>query len=156
VAVKTISPDLILEASRSILLVDWPSTAVPRALLAARFTVFGYSPTGYSKAEVLPDVPVEDNLAGVFPPRSAGEAGYLVFRRLNGRPSSADIVCVYRPAEELPGILADHVLPLGARAVWFLRPVTSAEERRLLTESNLDFVENADIAELARSGRRPT
>jgi hypothetical protein len=42
------SPRELLEKARTVLLVDWPSTAVPRALLEARLAVFGFSPGGYS------------------------------------------------------------------------------------------------------------
>jgi len=133
--------------------VDWPSTSVPRALISAGFTVLGYSPGRYSKAEVVLQRPEDDESVKVFPPKH-DETGYLVFRRLDGWPSTADIICVYRPAEELPGILADHGRTLGAKAVWLQRPATSAQERVLVEEHGLIFVEDCDIAETARTLRK--
>lgn len=148
-------PRHILEAARTILLVDWPSPAVPRALLEAGFTVFGYSPRCYSKAEIAPNPPSDADSGSVFAPKDQGEQGYLVFRRLDGRPPGADIVSVYRPPEELPGIIADHVLPLRAKVIWLQRPITSSEEQAIAEEHGLTLIENHDIVELARTLHRP-
>ena len=148
-------PRLVLETARTILLVDWPSPSVPRALLEAGFTVFGYSPGRYSKAEIALNPPKDVDSGSVFPPKDQGEKGYLVFRRLNGRPSGADIVGGYRPAEEMPGIIADHVLPLRAKVIWLQRPVASSEERTIAEKHGLVLIEDCDIVELARTLRRP-
>ncbi|HEX4644894.1 MAG TPA: CoA-binding protein [Verrucomicrobiae bacterium] len=144
------NPQQVLETARTILLVDWPSPAVPRALLEAGFTVFSYSPGRYSKAEIAPSPPSDVDSGGVFPPKEQSEKGYLVFRRLGGQPSSADLVSVYRSAEEMPGIIADHVLPLRARVIWLQRPVSS-EDRTLAEKHGLVLIEGCDIAELART-----
>jgi hypothetical protein len=142
-------PAQILEAAKSILLVDWPTTGVPRALVDAGFTVFGHSPSGYKQATIETDRPPHLGPRSVFPPKDAGETGFLVFRSLDAPPSSVDIVNVYRPAEEIAGIFASLVIPLGARALWLHPPVTSADGQRMAVQRGLHFVEGVDIVELA-------
>src|SRR5262249_8165390 len=80
----------ILKSSSSVLLVDWISTKVPRSLLEAGFRVYGSSPGGYSKAELLPEAPQDEHLS-VFPPEDQ-QSGFLVFRRLAAAPTDVDIV----------------------------------------------------------------
>ena len=147
-------PKHILETSRSILLVDWPNTSIPRSLLEAGFSVFGYSPHHYSRAEIVPDPPKNANSNGVFPPKNENEKGWLIFHRLDERPPDVDVVCIYRPANELQGIITDHVLPLRAKAVWLLRPGASTEEKTMVEKHNLIFIENDDILSIARSVAR--
>jgi predicted CoA-binding protein len=148
-------PESILRSAESVLLVDWPSTKVPRALIEAGLTVFGYAPHHYSKGELVSGPPSTTDLSEVFPPEAGEDKGFLVFHRLASGPAKVDIVSVYRPAAELPGIIEAQALPLGATAVWLQRPVASAEERRLVQKHGLKLVENCDIAETARGlGRR--
>src|SRR5262245_57742983 len=120
-------PKQILEAAQAILLVDWPNPGVPRALLRAGFTVFSYSPGRYSTAEVVAELPRDVDRENVFPPGNEHDRGYLVFRPLAGRPDAVDIVNVYRPVEELPWIVLNHVLPLGAKTLWLQSPAPSGE-----------------------------
>jgi predicted CoA-binding protein len=117
--------------------------------------VYGASPGRYSSAELLDAPPEKGEAASVFPPESEGETSFLVFRRLDAAPPSVDVVAVYRPAEEIPGIIAAQVLPLGARILWLQPPITSAEARRTAADRGLRFVEGVDIATTARqlSGR---
>jgi hypothetical protein len=109
-------PRQILESSATILLVDWPNTGVPRALLRAGLTVFGYSPNRFSLAQVVAHRPDDLEANRIFPPERTGEEGYLVFRPLDARPLHIDLVNTYRPAIELPAIVENLVLPLGAKA----------------------------------------
>ncbi len=139
-------PTQILKSAKSILLVDWPDPGVPRALLNAGFTVFGFSPGGYSLAKLLPDAPAGQNN---FPPRNAGEKGYLVFEKLGGVPANVDIVNVYRPEEEHAGIIEKHVLSLHAKVLWLHPPVTSALTAAVAGENDLIFIEGLNIAEIA-------
>ncbi|HVZ38065.1 MAG TPA: CoA-binding protein [Candidatus Kapabacteria bacterium] len=142
----------ILGSSRNILLVDWPNAGVPRALLEAGHNVFGYSPHRYTVAELSTERPGrEADVVGMIPSPGAPDAGWLVFRALEGRPASVDVVAVYRPEAELPGIIAEHALPLGARVLWLQRPAASDEERAMIEEQGLLFVEYPDMAEAARS-----
>ncbi len=126
----------ILKAAKTILLVDWPSPGVPRALVDAGFTVYGYSPNRYSVAELI------DDGTGIKK---------MVFKKLDSHPDSVGIVNVFRPEEELKGIIENHVLPLGAKTLWLHPPVTSAWARNYAAEHGVAFVEGIDIAEIART-----
>jgi len=113
----------------------------------AGFSVFGFSPGGYSAAKIVVERPQRVD-GGVFPP-AQGETGYLVFRKLDAPPSHVDIVNAYRPAAELLGIIEQHALPLGAK-VLLQPPMTSADARRAAAEHGLLFVEGTDIAAVTR------
>ncbi|SRR6266498_1914250 len=146
------NPAQILETAKTILLVDWPNQSVPRILLNAGFTVFGFSPGRYSLAEVVAEYPHDMNQKDdVFAPKNENDRDYLVFRRLDARPESVDIVNVYRPEEELAEIIENNVLPLNAKTLWLQPPVTSAKAKSIAEEHGLVFVEGNDIAEIARS-----
>jgi len=149
-------PKQILQSSKTILLVDWPNTSVPRTLLEAGFIVFGYSPYHYSMAEIVLNLPKDIDANSIFPPKNETEKGYLVFRRLDNQPQSIDIVSVYRPAGELPAILSDLVLPLDAKVVWLQRPMASVEEKNMVEKYNLVFIEGDDMTVTARALERHT
>lgn len=143
------TPQQILEQARTVLLVDWPSPAVPRALLEARLAVFGFAPGGYSRAELAAQPPApRDGLVSFSPERD--EVGHLVFHHLDRRPEQVDIVYVHRPAGELPGILLTHAVPLHAAALWLQPPLRFADARWLAESSGPAIVEDSDIVELAR------
>ncbi len=137
-------PNQILRSARRILLVDWANLGVPRALVEAGFTVFCASPGRYSVVEVVPEPPEGIDSADVFPPQE-GEDGYLVFRRLDDRPSCVDIVNVYRPEKDHAGIVASQVFPPGAKVLWRQPSVGSGTARQLAVEHGLDLVEGIDI-----------
>jgi predicted CoA-binding protein len=143
-------PEDLLRSARIILLVDWPSVAVPRALLAAGFHVFGSSPTGYSRAELVPEPPGDADGVRVFAPEPPAERDYLVFRRIAEAPPRVDIVSVFRPAEELPGIVAQRVVPLHAGVLWLHPPIASPDAATLATQHGFKLVEGRDIAAVAR------
>jgi predicted CoA-binding protein len=145
-----IAPLSILQASKNILLVDWPNPGLPRTLLNAGFNVFGFSPNGYTQAGIVPVSPGNLDAGNFFPPVGEGESGYLLFRQLTGRPPAVDIVHVYRPEQELPGIFMNQVLPLAAKTLWLHPPAVSAEARSLAEGHGLNFVENFSIEEVAR------
>jgi hypothetical protein len=150
-----LTPLHILQAAQNILLVDWPNRSLPRALLNAGFTVFTYSPGRYSKAELVSEPPAGVDPGNIFPPDTERESGYLLFTRLSGNPPAIDIVHAFRPAQELPGIIKDQVLPLAATTLWLHPPIVSAEARALAEGYGLSFVENHDIMEVASGlGRR--
>src|SRR5438034_1166753 len=52
-------PVRLLQSAEAILLVDWPNPGVPRALVESGRAVFGYSPSGYSKAEIVEAPPAD-------------------------------------------------------------------------------------------------
>jgi predicted CoA-binding protein len=122
----------ILKAAKTILLVDWPNPDVPKSLLNAGFTVFGYSPGKYSAIGQTDD-------------------GELVFSQLSEQPVSVDIVNVYRPEAEHKAIIVNHVLPLNAKVLWLHPPVTPPTTAAIAKERGLIFIEGIDIAEVAKS-----
>jgi predicted CoA-binding protein len=149
--VEVIDTEKILRRSSRVLLVDWPSTAVPRTLLNTGFEIFGVSPSGYSRAQLLSDPPEAGDTRSVFPPEQANESGYLVFQKLEKPPERVDIVHAFRPAAELEKIFETQVVPLGATALWLQPPVTSEEASRLAAERGVDFVEGVDIVQTIRA-----
>jgi hypothetical protein len=142
-------PQQILKSAKNILLIDWPDPGVPRALLNAGFTVYGYSPNGYSKALVVEDLPHGFDEKNSFSARNKEEKGYLIFQKLDYSPESIDIVNVYRPEEELPEIIDKRVLPSGAKVLWLHPPVTSARAKEIAAENGIIFIEGVNIAEIA-------
>ena len=142
-------PQQTLKNAKSILLIDWPNPGVPRALLNAGFIVFGYSPNGYSVARLVDDLPQGFDEKNSFSPRNTEEKGYLIFQKLDYSPDAIDIVNVYRPEEELPGIIKMRVLPSGAKILWLHPPVISVKARDIAAENGITFIEGVDIAEVA-------
>ena len=142
-------PKQILRSAKSILLVDWASTTIPRTLVEAGFTVFCASPGRYSVVELVSKPPEGIDSNDIVPP-TQNENRYLVFRRLNDRPSHVDIVNVYRPENEHEGIVANYVAPLGARVLWLQPSIGSGVARRLSLEHGVDLVEGVDIAGAVR------
>jgi len=67
---------------------------------------------------------------------------------------TVDILNVYRPADELPG-LARLALQLGATALWLQPGATSREARAIAGAGGVAFIEDADIADAVRSARMP-
>ena len=128
----TINPTEILQAARSILLIDWPNIDVPGILVRQGFTVYCYSPDKYTTAEISPK---ED---------------HLIFRGLDVAPDQVDIVNIYRPEQEHAAILAKHVLPLGGKVVWLQPPIVSRKTRSLAADYGLAFVEGISISEVVR------
>jgi predicted CoA-binding protein len=141
-------PKQILAAAKRILLVDWPGKSVPRTLIANGYSVFGASPGKYTEASVVADRPPESDDAYIFS-KDETETGYLVFRRLDSPPTDIDIVNVFRPENELAGIIERIVLPSGAKVLWLHPPNTSAIAGELAKANGLDFVQGVNIAEVA-------
>jgi predicted CoA-binding protein len=142
-------PAQTLKNAAKILLVDWPDPHVPAALLQAGFTVFGYSPGSYSVARLVANQPDAMEGQSIFPVQNGDEKTYVVFQKLADRPDSVDIVNVYRPEEELAGIITNHVLPLKAKVLWLHPPATSVWARDFAAEHGLIFIEGTNIAEIA-------
>jgi hypothetical protein len=144
----------VLDKARSVLLVDWPSPAVPRTLLEAGLVVYGFSPGGYSRAELAAEPPPpRDGVRSV--PSETGELRHLVFRRLDRRPDQVDLVYVYRPAAELYGILVTHAVPLGATALWLHPPLSAAEGHLFARAGGPEIIEGCDIVAMIRALRSP-
>ncbi|MEV0071696.1 MULTISPECIES: CoA-binding protein [unclassified Amycolatopsis] len=67
--------------------------------------------------------------------------GEKVYRSLKDIPEPVDLVDVFRPAAEAPGIAADAVA-IGAKALWLQQGIVSAEAKRIAEEGGLEYVEN--------------
>ncbi|HEY2823961.1 MAG TPA: CoA-binding protein [Gemmatimonadales bacterium] len=138
-------PGAILKSARTVLLVDWPNSGVPRALLSAGLAVYGSSPAGYSRAELTTKRPAEAEGVNIVPL----DGGFLVFARLKEAPASVDIVSAFRPAGEMPGIVAAKVLPLRAKTLWLHPTIASPESAALARHHGFQIVEGVDIGAAA-------
>lgn len=67
--------------------------------------------------------------------------GQRVYRSLRDIPEPVDLVDVFRPAEEAPGIARDAV-DMGARALWLQQGIVSPEARAIARAAGLDYVED--------------
>ncbi|HET6704155.1 CoA-binding protein [Amycolatopsis sp.] len=67
--------------------------------------------------------------------------GEKVYRSLKDIPEPVDLVDVFRPSPEAPGIAADAV-EIGAKALWLQQGIVSAEARRIAEEGGLSYVED--------------
>jgi predicted CoA-binding protein len=56
------------------------------------------------------------------------------------------IVNVFRPENEHEGIVANYVVPLGAKVLWLQPSIGSDSARRLSLEQGFELVEGIDIA----------
>ncbi|HXB44825.1 MAG TPA: CoA-binding protein [Puia sp.] len=139
----------ILKEARGILLIDWPSQAVPRGLLNAGLTVFCFSPNQYSKAglESAGNQNVEGNR--VLLPAAGAESMNLVFTKIESITEPIDIVHIYRPEAEHAKIIIDHVLPLHAKVLWLQPPITSLKTRDLAKQYGITYIEEVDITDTA-------
>jgi predicted CoA-binding protein len=125
------NPGLILSHAKSILLVDWPNPGLPRTLLKAGYKVFGYSPGNYSSISL------------------ESGSGELIFAKLPDGPGHVDIVNVFRPEDEHAAIIATHVFPLKAKALWLHPPVISAKTALFAKQNRLNFIEGISITDVA-------
>jgi uncharacterized protein len=69
----------------------------------------------------------------------AGEPAHASLADIDG---PIDVVEVFRPADEAPGIARDAVAA-GAKALWLQEGITSDEARRIAEEAGLDYIEDA-------------
>ncbi|TVT54987.1 CoA-binding protein [Amycolatopsis cynarae] len=104
--------------------------AVPKSMQAAGF-------------RIIPVHPSADELLGE-----------RVYRSLTDIPEPVDLVDVFRPAAEAPGI-AHQAVEIGARSLWLQEGIVSPEARRIAMEAGLDYVEDECIS-VVRSLRNIT
>ncbi|WP_431922579.1 CoA-binding protein [Amycolatopsis tucumanensis] len=95
--------------------------SVPAAMQAAGF-------------RVIPVHPSADELLGE-----------KVYRSLADIPEPVDIVDVFRPAREAPGV-AEQAVAIGAKTLWLQQGIVSAEARRIAESGGLTYVEDRCIA----------
>ncbi|MFI2364592.1 CoA-binding protein [Promicromonospora sp. NPDC019610] len=101
---------------------DKPSVAVAQVLLDAGYDVIPVHPTA---AEIL---------------------GRRAYPTLADIPVPVDIVDVFRPAHEAPGI-AHQAAEIGAGTLWLQLGITSDEARTTAQNAGLRFVEDTCIGE---------
>lgn len=140
----------MLQQANRIVLVDWPSRDVPDTLVRCGYSVVvknGPGPDDYA-AQVMADGKVTD--------------------RPVGRPTQADLIYAFRPAGELPQIVALAV-QTGASTVWrqsgrrndgaadptgcWVPEQAAQQERRIVESAGLAYVHHAYIADIARALR---
>jgi uncharacterized protein len=130
----------------------------PQAILrrAGTIAVVGCSTRPYKAAHRIPRtlqqlgwriVPVH--------PRAEEILGETAYRRLGDIPEPVDLVDVFRPPAEAPGV-ARQAVAIGAKALWLQLGIRSAEARRIAEDAGLDYVEDDCTGALAlRWGLRP-
>ncbi|HEX6540066.1 MAG TPA: CoA-binding protein [Candidatus Dormibacteraeota bacterium] len=133
----------------SVLLVDWPSQDVPRALLGAGFAVLSANlEAGTASAyDVLdPDAPAAParGLEIIAPDRD-GDAP-LVIRRLPAMPSRVGVVALFRPEAEHTEITR-RAINLRATAIWVQRGRLSGEARRLADRAGIAVIDDVRLAD---------
>lgn len=126
----------LLESSRTIAVVglstdpEKPSRKVAETLVAAGYDVFPVHP---SAPEIL---------------------GRKAYASLSDIPVAVDIVDVFRPAGEAPG-LAEQAVSIGAKTLWLQLDIMSEQARATATDAGLQFLENICIGETTvRLGNR--
>ena len=149
-------PREVLAQASVVALVDWPRTDVPRTLVRAGFGVYSLNrlrgtAASYAWYPSREELPEEDDLTVLDATEETD--GYLVCRPA-ASPETVDILIVYRPAGELPG-LARLAIQLGARALWLEPGSVSPEARDIAEGGGLAFIEGVDIAEAVRSAGMP-
>jgi predicted enzyme related to lactoylglutathione lyase/predicted CoA-binding protein len=130
-------------------LIDWPFTNLPYNLVKAGYTVFSYSPDKYSEAKLTKTEPLNTDGLAIFPIKDGDEEVYLSFEKIDCTLGNVDVVNVFRPENELAGIVEKHILPLNAKVLWLHPPLTSELARGLAAQHCLDFVQGVNIAEVA-------
>lgn len=67
--------------------------------------------------------------------------GERVYRSLLDVPDEVDLVDVFRPSEEAPGI-ARQAVAVGAKALWLQLDLKSDEARHIAESAGLEYVED--------------
>lgn len=110
---------------------DKPSHNIPALLIDAGYTVIPVHP---SAAEIL---------------------GRRAYPNLAEIPVPVDIVDVFRPAADAPGI-AEQAIAIGAETLWLQLGIASPEAAKLATAAGLEFIEDRCIGEtVQRLGVHP-
>jgi predicted CoA-binding protein len=74
--------------------------------------------------------------------------GERVYRSLLEVPDKIDLVDVFRPAADAPGI-ARQAAAIGAKALWLQEDIRSDEARRIAEEAGMEYVEDECTAVVA-------
>ncbi len=74
-------------------------------------------------------------------PNADEVAGLKSYPSLDAVPGPIDVVNVFRPASEAPGIAVDAA-KVGAKALWLQKGIVSDEARQVAEAAGMAFVEN--------------
>ena len=133
----------LLEAAKTIELIDWPNQEVPATLIRAGYRVLGHEPDGFKTYVIVDDEPT-----GRLFPLDGG--GFLTSTPLDALPDGIEIVNTYRPAEEQEEI-ARGAIAIGAQVLWIQPGESTSDQARAIAESaGLVFVDGVDIAQAVR------
>src|SRR5689334_1651921 len=136
-------PIEVLRSARHVVVQDFPSQDVPDTLARAGLIVTIYG--GPAADDVT-----QSELVG----------GSVAHRHPGRYPESADLLCTYRPLDELDAIIAE-ARRLGARTVWrqYAPGMDAALDpnadtwRHRITQAGLDYVDTPQITEAAQALR---
>lgn len=117
------SPNEVLERTRTIAVVG--ASRDPNK--AAGSVPAGLQRRGF---RIIPVNPYADTLFGE-----------RVYRSLLDVPEPVDLVDVFRPSDEAPGI-AKQAVAIGAKAFWLQLDLRSEEARRIAESAGLDYIED--------------
>ncbi len=102
--------------------------------------VVGASPDPAKRANVIPAYLQEQGYR-IIPvnPRYEEVLGEKAYPTLLDIPEHVDVVDVFRPADEAPGI-AQQAVAIGADVLWLQLGIVSEEAGRIAADGGLDFV----------------
>lgn len=134
----------------TVLLVDWPSQDVPRALLAEGFEVVSANfaagtASAYSLAGADGEASSPDGQGETPAPDREGDAALLI-RRLEATPQRVDVLAVFRPQDEHARAVR-NAMDLGVRVVWVQRGTLSDEAREMAAGAGIAVIEDVSMAD---------
>jgi hypothetical protein len=102
--------------------------------------VVGASPDPAKRAHVVPAYLQEQGYR-IIPvnPNHEEVLGEIAYPTLLDIPEPVDVVDVFRPADEAPGI-AENAVSIGANVLWLQLGIVSEKAGEVATEAGLDFV----------------
>ncbi len=115
-----------------VLLVDWPSPDVPRALVDAGCTVLSAN--------------LARGTASSYGVEHRDGEEKLVITPLDVLPRHVDVVSLFRPPEE-HAVITRRAVELGAHAVWVQRGRLSDDARRIAEDAGVTVVDDAGGAD---------
>ena len=118
----------------TVLIVDWPSRRVPEAFVRAGYEVFVKGGPGTYTGWRLRE-------------------GDVITERVTGAPAHVDLLYVYRPIDELPG-LVDVARRAGATTVCGQFSEASPQARRIVEAAGLTYLDEAELVERLPGLRR--
>lgn len=144
----------LLDGAKTIGLVDWRSEKLPRSLLSAGFRVISIDTRNHSACQLTiratgAEVSAGDDSSGTFPPE-VEQSCTMVSEPLPSIPDGIDLVCISRPAEEVPQI-AREVMEHGVRAVWLDEGIRCEDARSILEAAGVNYVEDVSLADTVES-----